>query len=113
MIAWLMGLDTISPARLRRLAEEEQLSVVDVNSPASWAEAHVPGAINLDPAAYSAGSLPADRDASIVFYCSGPMCRKAPVAARRARKLGYSNVKVMSAGIRGWISARLPTERGA
>ena len=40
-----------------------------------------------------------------VFYCSNPMCMKAPNAARRAKALGYTNVHVMSAGIRGWLDA--------
>jgi rhodanese-related sulfurtransferase len=40
------------------------------------------------------------------------MCRKAPKAARRAKKLGYSNVHVMSAGISGWLKTDLPTESG-
>jgi rhodanese-related sulfurtransferase len=34
------------------------LTVVDVNSPQSWAEAHVPGALNLDPAGYRESDLP-------------------------------------------------------
>jgi rhodanese-related sulfurtransferase len=48
----------------------------------------------------------------LVFYCSNPLCRKAPTAALRARKLGYENVRVMSAGINGWMSAQLPVESG-
>ncbi len=48
-----------------------------------------------------------------MFYCSHPLCRKAPNAASRARKMGYPNVMVMSAGISGWLSAGLPTEAGA
>jgi 3-mercaptopyruvate sulfurtransferase SseA len=40
------------------------------------------------------------------------LCRKAPNAARRAKKLGHANVKVMSAGISGWLSARLPVSSG-
>jgi rhodanese-related sulfurtransferase len=48
----------------------------------------------------------------LVFYCSNPLCRKAPTAARRARKMGYTNVHVMSAGINGWLAAKLPTESG-
>jgi len=47
-----------------------------------------------------------------VFYCSGPLCRKAPLAARRAKGFGYTDVRVMSAGISGWMAARLPTESG-
>lgn len=113
MFAWLMGLGTISPDRLRRRLEDgEPVTVMDVNSRSSWTEAHVPGATNLDPAGFDESELPPDRDAELVFYCSNTMCRKAPRAADRARKMGYGNVRVMSAGIRGWITADLPTEIG-
>jgi rhodanese-related sulfurtransferase len=40
------------------------------------------------------------------------MCRKAPIAAKRAKQMGYENVKVMSAGISGWLGSNLPTEAG-
>jgi rhodanese-related sulfurtransferase len=113
MIARLMGLDTISPRDLQRLLEEGgSASVIDVNSSQSWAKEHVPGAINLDPAAYESGALPTDRGSLLVFYCSNPWCRKAPNAAKRARALGYANVRVMSAGIAGWVGANLPVESG-
>jgi rhodanese-related sulfurtransferase len=107
MIALFFGLKTISP---RELAQATTVTVIDVNSLASWQEAHVPGARHLDPDAFERADLPEARDASLVFYCSGPLCRKAPRAARRARELGYENVRVMSAGIRGWMDAGMPTE---
>src|SRR5687768_855451 len=113
MFARLMGLKTISPERLHALAGDGQTTVIDVNSPQSWSSSRVPGAIHLDPLAYGAGDLPPDKDAMLVFYCSNFLCRKAPNAARRAEKMGYRNVHVMSAGISGWISAKLPTEGGA
>ncbi len=113
MFARLMGLKTISPDDLHRLAQNpERVSIIDVNSPQSWIRARVPGARNLDPAAYADSDLPPDKNAVLVFYCSNPMCRKAPNAARRAKKIGYNNVHAMSAGISGWLAARLPTESG-
>jgi rhodanese-related sulfurtransferase len=112
MIARLMGLETISPLELHRLLQEGRASAVDVNSPQSWLQARVPGAVHLDPATYQAGDLPANRGALLVFYCSNPFCRKAPTAARRALSLGYANVRVMSAGIKGWLGAKLPVETG-
>lgn len=105
-----MGLKTISPDRLTEMISNDRVTVLDVNTRQSWIRAHVPGALNLDPVDYSARDLPADKESSLVFYCSNPMCRKAPNAALRAGKMGYSNVKVMPAGIRGWLSAGLPTE---
>jgi len=112
MIARLMGLRTISPGELRRRMGEEPLTAIDVNSRASWLAARVPGARHLDPTEFAAGDLPPDPDALLVFYCSGPLCRKAPNAARRAKGMGYRNVHVMSAGISGWLGATLPTESG-
>ncbi len=113
MFALLMGLKTISPKELQQLLGSSQVTVYDVNSPQSWMKAHVPGALNIDPAGYADGDLPADKRISLVFYCSNPLCRKAPNAARRATKLGYSDVRVMSAGISGWLSDGLPTESGS
>lgn len=113
MYALLMGLDSISPADLHKWMQREPVAVFDVNSPQSWAAAHVPGARNLDPASYTEADLPRDKDALLVFYCSNFLCRKAPNAARRAKGMGYRNVHLMSAGISGWQSAALPTESGA
>ena len=112
MIARLMGLETISPAELRRRMQHEPVTIVDVNSPQSWLHARVPGARNLNPMNYVEGDLPAEKDALLVFYCSNMLCRKAPNAARRAEGMGYRNVRVMSQGISGWLSAALPTESG-
>jgi rhodanese-related sulfurtransferase len=107
-----MGLKTISPEEVHRLITHKNATVVDVNSRDSWTTARVPGALNLDPAGYTESDLPDDKDSTLVFYCSNPLCRKAPNAARRAKKMGYGDVQVMSAGISGWLSAKLPTERG-
>ena len=91
--------------------EERPVTIIDVNSRESWKKARVPGALNLDPA-YADGELPADKDAPVVFYCSNSMCRKAPDAARRAEQLGYRNVQVMTAGIKGWLATELPVDSG-
>jgi rhodanese-related sulfurtransferase len=112
MFALLMGLKTISPKDLHQLIQERQVTVIDVNSHHSWEKARVPGALNLDPVKYTNGDLPPDNNSALVFYCSNPMCRKAPNAARRAKGMGYTNVKVMSAGISGWLGANLPTQSG-
>lgn len=112
MMATLMGLKTVSPEALLRLVQAGQVTTFDVNSRQSWERAHVPGATHLDPVAFSAADLPADPARPLVFYCSNPFCRKAPGAARRALRLGYREVRVLSAGIEGWLRAGLPTEAG-
>jgi len=113
VFALLYGLRSISPHDLLPLLRSGEARAFDVNAPGSFREAHVPGAVSLDPTAFQPADLPADKASLVVFYCSNPLCRKAPNAALRAKKLGYENVRVMSAGIKGWLSARLPVESGA
>jgi rhodanese-related sulfurtransferase len=112
MLARLMGLGSISPRQLHARAASEGVTIVDVNARQSWLAARVPGARHLDPLTYVESDLPSDKHAPLVFYCSNVLCRKAPIAAQRARSLGYLDVQVMSAGIRGWLRAALPVESG-
>jgi rhodanese-related sulfurtransferase len=112
MLARLMGLSTVDPAALHRRMQSERIAIFDVNSRASWLGAHIPGARHLDPQTFAESDLPAERDQALVFYCANPFCRKAPLAARRARGMGHPAVFVLSAGITGWLSAGLPTETG-
>lgn len=113
MLAMLMGLKTLSPKALQAALDRGGLTVVDVNARPSWLKARVPGALHLGVGAdFDAAGLPADRAAALVFYCSNPLCMKAPAAARRAVKLGYTEVRVLAAGITGWTEAGLPVESG-
>ena len=46
--------------------------VFDNNGEGRWKRSHVPGAKNLNPYSFEASELPADKAATLVFYCSGP-----------------------------------------
>ena len=46
--------------------------VYDNNGNGRWKRGHVPGAKNLNAYDYDAAELPADKTATLVFYCSGP-----------------------------------------
>ncbi|HEU4612275.1 MAG TPA: rhodanese-like domain-containing protein [Kofleriaceae bacterium] len=46
--------------------------VFDNNGAGRYARSHVPGAKNLNAHLYEASELPADKNATLVFYCSGP-----------------------------------------
>lgn len=111
MFAMLMGLKSIAPRELHGRIGQGGLTVIDVNAHHAWLKARVPGALNR-PADVDAGMLPADLGTPLVFYCSNPLCRKAPQAARKAERLGYTDVRVMSAGISGWLGAGLPVDSG-
>ena len=96
----------ISIADLKKAIEEKKVTVIDVNGSSSYKAGHVPGAIDFSAnKADLASKLPADKNALIVAYCGGPSCSAYKSAANAAEKLGYKNIKHLSAGISGWKSA--------
>jgi len=56
-------------------------------------------------------TLPADKNAKLVFYCANTMCMASHEAAKRATAAGYKDVNVMADGIQGWKKAGKPTEK--
>lgn len=51
---------------------EPRFYVFDNNGQGRYKRGHVPGAKNLNAYNFDAGELPPDKDATLVFYCSGP-----------------------------------------
>lgn len=77
--------------------------LLDVRSPALFAQGHVPGAINLPHGKIVESKMAIyPQDTVFVVYCAGPHCNGAHRAAVRLARLGRP-VKVMIGGITGWI----------
>ncbi|MSR66913.1 MAG: rhodanese-like domain-containing protein [Pedosphaera sp.] len=103
----------ISIADLKKAIADKKVVVIDVMGSASYKKGHVPTAIDFAANKASlAKSLPEDKNALIVAYCGGPTCSAYKAAATAAEKLGYKNIKHMSAGISGWLAAKEKTEPG-
>ena len=76
--------------------------LLDVRTPALYAQGHVPGAISLPHCKIIARRMEAWPDDTLfVVYCAGPHCNGACKAAIRLAKLGRP-VKEMIGGIEGW-----------
>ncbi|MBL9134982.1 MAG: rhodanese-like domain-containing protein [Verrucomicrobiales bacterium] len=102
----------ISVKEVKNLIKDKKVTLIDVNGSDSYAKRHVPTALDFDAIEKDlAKHLPADKDALIVAYCGGPKCKAYQAAANAAEKLGYKNVKHMSAGISGWVDAGEKTEK--
>jgi rhodanese-related sulfurtransferase len=85
-------------------------AVLDANPPQRWRAIHVPGSRNVDPARYGREELPFDPATPVIFYCSGHGCGAAHYAARRAVRMGFSHVHLMTDGIAGWSAMGQPVE---
>jgi rhodanese-related sulfurtransferase len=87
--------------------------LVDTRSDASWAQGHVPGAINLPGrriAADASERIPAGTP--VVVYCWGPGCNGATRAALAFATLGHP-VKEMLGGFEYWAREGFAVERDA
>lgn len=106
------GFPDISIADLKAAIAAKSVVLIDANGSESWRAGHIPGAIDFDSTKDKLASLlPKDRSALIVAYCGGPMCHAYQAAAKAAEKLGYKNVKHLSAGISGWKNASETVEK--
>jgi len=101
----------ISITDVNKLAETKAAVIIDANGPGSYQAGHVPTALDFNTIKDNfAASLPKDKNALIIAYCGNPQCGAYLRAAKAAQKLGYTNIKHMSAGIDGWKAAGLKTE---
>src|ERR1039458_8438566 len=101
----------ISVKEVNKLAESKSAVIIDVNGDDSFQAGHVPGALNFAAIKDNlATSLPKKKDALIIAYCGNPKCGAYLKAAKAAEKLGYTNIKHMSAGISGSTTAGTKTE---
>ncbi len=102
----------ISINDLKKAIAEKKVTVIDVNGTESWDSGHIPTAIDFEANSEKlAKLLPQDKSALVVAYCGGPKCSAYKEAAKAAQKLGYKNVKHLSAGISGWKEAGEKTEK--
>jgi len=79
--------------------------VFDNNAKNVYDTGHVPGAKWVDYEHISATDLPADKEATLVFYCANEHCTACHEGAGSALKLGFKKVFIMPAGIAGWKKA--------
>lgn len=100
----------VSLDQLHKAIKADEVTVIDVNGSKSYAKGHIPSAIDFASVEDLKAVLPKDKNALIVAYCGGPRCGAYQKAAKAAQKLGYKNVKHLSAGISGWKGAGLPVE---
>ena len=102
----------ITLPELKSAIAAKQVTLLDVNGPVTYANGHIPGAIDFTAhTADLASVLPANKNALIVAYCGNEHCGAYARAAEAARKLGYTNVEHFKPGIAGWKEAGEATEK--
>jgi rhodanese-related sulfurtransferase len=110
---WAAEFPDISITDVKAAIKSHNAVIIDVNGTESYDKGHVPTALNFEAIEGKLQQvLPKDKNALIIAYCGNPRCSAYRAAAKAASKLGYKNVKHMSAGIMGWKDAGEKTEKG-
>lgn len=96
----------ISTAELTKAIAAKQVTLLDCNGSQSFANGHIPGAIDFATTSKElTAHLPKDKTALVVAYCGGPRCSSYKAATQAAQALGYTNVRHYSEGISGWTKS--------
>ena len=95
-----------------RIERNEPMHLVEALGSAYYADAHIPGAVNIPPTDVDrlAPELLPDRNALVVVYCSGT-CTNSDMTAQRLEELGYTQVVLYDGGKEEWVEHGLPVQR--
>jgi rhodanese-related sulfurtransferase len=114
-----------APTLKKWLDEKKPMLVIDtMPREASYLKQHIPGAVQfefpipevkeMDEATKAKFEqvLGPDKDRTLVFYCGFTKCTRSHNGAMWAVKLGYQNVYRFPGGIKAWMEAAYPVEKG-
>lgn len=99
-----------------KIDNKEDFALVEVLGPETFAEFHIPGAVNVpvdDTFEDGIQKVAPDKNKLAVVYCRDIECHASAKAVRRMELLGYTKVLEFHNGKNGWKAQRLPVEIGA
>jgi rhodanese-related sulfurtransferase len=103
------GLVGVSAAYVKKLIDKKANAVIIDSRPKKrkYDKGHVPTSISIADRKFDTmiDQLPTDKKAELIFYCGGLKCKLSPNSANKAKKLGYTNVKVFQGGYPAWVAA--------
>ncbi len=107
--------ETIGRDELKQLIDNDQVIVVEALGEQYFADAHLPGAVNVphDASRERIEELLSDKSAAVVTYCASPTCQNSAQLAQRLVGMGYREVREYAEGKSDWVEAGLAVERGA
>jgi rhodanese-related sulfurtransferase len=85
-------------------ASNPQALFIDVREPNEWNLGHIPGARHIPRGVLEQNiEAAAPRDRRIVLYCASG--NRTALAADTLQHMGYSDVRSLAGGFRGWVEA--------
>ena len=95
----------------QKLTRQDSFSLVDVREADEYATGRIPGAEHLCKGIIERDIETAvpDLNADVVLYCGGGF--RSALAAESLQKMGYTRVRSLAGGWRGWLEGGRRTEK--
>lgn len=99
------AVQSVDPQTFSTVVAEPGVVIVDVRTPAEFAEGHLPGAVNIDfEGADFAGQIQTlDKSAHIAVYCRSG--NRSGQATAQMADLGFANITNLDGGVIDWTAA--------
>ena len=109
-------MESLSPQELKAKCDAgASVTIVDLQSPASYEHRHIPGAVHMEPSptcGEECANLLKDKDADIVLYGEFDELGKGEQVAEMLITAGYTKVSRLVGGMMGWMEAGYGVEGG-
>lgn len=102
----------VGPAEFADSVTQEGTVVIDVRTPAEFAQGHLPGAVNIDVQGpdFARRVAELDRAGTYAVYCQSG--RRSGVATSQMADLGFGTVYDLEGGVLAWQAADGPLVSG-
>lgn len=88
----------------KSVEEKADIALIDSRPERPFGQGAIPGAVNISDSKFDkmTDKLPQDKAKALVFYCGGLVCDLSEKSARKAKALGYTNVRTYAGGWPAW-----------
>jgi rhodanese-related sulfurtransferase/DNA-binding transcriptional ArsR family regulator len=112
---YLDGRDALEPVtltELRKLVNDDRVTVIDVRPREEFEAGHIPGAISIPVPELERRVAELPKRKEVIAYCRGPYCVYSLEAVTRLRKAGY-RARRAEEGLPDWRARGLPVATGS
>ena len=101
------AVETLPAAELAALVDSGDVVLIDVRTPAEFAESRLPGSLNAPLGTFDPATIPIEDDRETILYCGSS--RRSGIAATALSEYLGTTVRHLEGGIAAWNEAGLET----